>query len=99
MRGLSAVPWSMRLPSLGPFGSQSENPVMPSSSIVQDPISLPCNIVQREIAPVPVLSDHAFTSSEEATEAIHALSKAALHLGMMNVLSELELAGLLWKTH
>ena len=81
------------------FGAQSENPVTLSGSIVQDLIALPHNVVQREIAPVLVLSDHAFTSSEEATEAIHALSKAALHLGMMNVLSELELVGLLGKTH
>ena len=47
---------------------------------------------------MPVISDRAFTSSEEATEAIRALSKAALHLGMMNVLSELELAEVLGKT-
>ena len=60
------------------FGPESENPVTLSGSIVQDPVALLRNIVRREIAPALVVSDRAFTSSEEATEAIRALSKAAL---------------------
>ena len=69
------------------FGAQSENPVTLSGSIVQDPIALPHNIVQREIAPARVISDCVFMSSEEATEAIRVLSRAVLYLGVMNVVS------------
>ena len=79
------------------FGPESESPVTLSGSIVQDPVALLRNIVRREIAPALVISDRAFTSSEEATEAIRALSKAALHLGMTNVVSELGLAESLGK--
>ena len=50
------------------------------------------NIVRRELAPVLVILDHVFTSSEEATEAICTLFKAALHLGMTNVVGKLGLA-------
>ena len=44
-----------------------------------------------------MISNRSFTSSEEATEAIRALSKAALHLGMINVVSERGLADSLGK--
>ena len=44
-----------------------------------------------------MISNRAFTSSEEATEAISALSKASLHLGMTNVVRELGLAESLGK--
>ena len=46
------------------------------SSKDHDPVALLLNIVQHEIAPTLVISDRAFTSSEEATEAIRTLSKA-----------------------
>ena len=74
------------------FDSQSENPVTLLSSIVWDPIALLRNIIRRKIAPALVTSNRAPTSSEEATEAICALSKAVLHLGMTNFVSELRLA-------
>ena len=58
-------------------------------SIIQDAIALLCNIVRCKVAPALVISDHVFTSSKEATKAIHMLSKAALHLGMTNVTGKL----------
>ena len=70
---------------------------MLSEFIVQDPVALLLNIVQCQIAPTLVISDRAFTLSEEATEVIRTLSKAALHLGMTNVVSELRPVELLGK--
>ena len=56
-----------------PFGPDSKDPVMLLGSIVQDPVVLLLNILQCEISPVLVISDHAFTLSEKATEAIRIL--------------------------
>ena len=69
------------------FGPESENPVTLSGSINQDAVTLPCNIVGCETALTLVISDRTFISSEEATEAMSALFKAVLHLGMMNIMT------------
>ncbi|OSD03827.1 DNA/RNA polymerase [Trametes coccinea BRFM310] len=61
-------------------------------SDAHDPISLLRNIIHRQIAPALVVSDRAFTTDEEATEAIKALSRAAVQMGLSSVVNELGLA-------
>ena len=79
------------------LGPESENPVTLSGAIAQDPVTPLRNIVQQEIARALEISDRAFTSREEATEAICTLPHAALHLCVTNVMSKLILVGSLGK--
>ena len=93
----SASPHAGRCPLCTRRCPESENSVTLSGSIVQDPVALLLNIFPRKIAPVLVISERAFMSSEETTEAIRMLPNAALHLGMTNVVGELGLAEWLGK--
>ncbi|KAI0371016.1 DNA/RNA polymerase [Pilatotrama ljubarskyi] len=65
---------------------------------VHDPMSLLRNIISRQIAPALVVADRAFTTNEEATEAIKALSRAAVQMGLVSVVNELGLADSLGRT-
>ena len=64
--GASPTPHTPTLQAWFCFGPESKNPVTLSGSIIQDPITLLFNTVLREIAPMLVISDRAFTSSGEA---------------------------------
>ena len=64
---------------------------------VHDPVDLLRNIIYREISPSLVVSDRSFTNSDEATEAIKALSRAAVTMGLSTVVSELGLVESLGK--
>ncbi|EJF55919.1 DNA/RNA polymerase [Dichomitus squalens LYAD-421 SS1] len=75
----------------------SRQPVYISGAEVHDPVSLLRNIIGRQISPALVVSDRAFTSNEEATEAIKALSKAAAEMGLASVVNELGLTEFLGK--
>ncbi|KAI9061872.1 DNA/RNA polymerase [Trametes sanguinea] len=72
------------------------NPDMPNGvdlgNDAHDPMSLLRNIIHRQIAPALVISDRAFTTNDEATEAIKALSRAAMQMGLSSVVNELGLA-------
>ena len=72
-------------------------PVFISGAEVHDPVSLLRNIIGRQISPVLVVSDRAFTSNEEATEGMKALSRAAAEMGLSSIVSELGLADVLGK--
>ncbi|KAI8992792.1 DNA/RNA polymerase [Trametes punicea] len=74
------------------FNPDSPDKVALSSTIVQDPMSLLRSIIHRQISPALVVSDRAFTTNEEATQAIKALSKAAVQMGLSSVVNELGLA-------
>ncbi|KAI0351261.1 DNA/RNA polymerase [Trametes cingulata] len=65
---------------------------------VHDPMALLRNIISRQIAPALVVADRAFTTNEEATEAIKALSRAAVQMGLISVVNELGLAESLGRT-
>ena len=79
------------------FGPDSPSPVELAAVPVHDPTALLRSIINRQIAPTLVVSDRAFTSDEEATQAIQALSRAAVHMGLSEVVSELGLAESLGK--
>ncbi|KAI1795428.1 DNA/RNA polymerase [Ganoderma leucocontextum] len=72
-------------------------PVFISGAEVHDPVSLLRNIIGRQISPALVVADRAFTSNEEATEAIKALSRAAAEMGLSSVVNELGLVDFLGK--
>ncbi|KAI0640998.1 DNA/RNA polymerase [Trametes meyenii] len=74
------------------FNPDSSTPVHLSGTEVHDPMSLLRNIIGRQIAPALVVADRAFTTNEEATEAIKALSRAAIQMGLSSVVNELGLA-------
>ncbi|OBZ74536.1 DNA-directed RNA polymerase, mitochondrial [Grifola frondosa] len=74
------------------FNPDSKEPVMISGAKVHDPISLLRSIIDCQISVSLVISDRAFTSNEEATEAIKHLSKAAVAMDLANVVNELGLA-------
>ncbi len=74
------------------FNPDSDTPVLISGATVHDPLSLLRNIINRGLSPSMVVSDRVFTSNEEATEAIKALSRAAVQMGLASVVSELGLA-------
>ncbi|KAI0742483.1 DNA/RNA polymerase [Daedaleopsis nitida] len=71
------------------FNPDSNSPVILGGTKVHDPISLLRSIINRQISPSLVVADRAFTTSEEAVEAIKALSKAAVEMGLTSVVSEL----------
>ncbi|TFK81972.1 DNA/RNA polymerase [Polyporus arcularius HHB13444] len=74
------------------FNPDSKNPVIIGGAEVHDPVSLLRNIIGRQISPSLVVADRAFTTDEEANEAIKALSKAAVQMGLSSVVSELGMA-------
>ena len=79
------------------FNPDSPTPVLISGAKVHDPVDLLRNIIYREISPSLVVSDRSFTNSDEATEAIKALSRAAVTMGLSTVVSELGLVESLGK--
>ena len=74
------------------FNPESKNPVIIGGAEVHDPVSLLRNIIGRQIAPSLVVADRAFTTDEEANEAIKALSRAAVQMGLSSVVTELGMA-------
>lgn len=74
------------------FNPDSESPVQISAAEMHDPMSLLRNMLRGSVAPALVVADRAFTTSEEATEAIKALSRAAVEMGLSSVVNELGLA-------
>ncbi|KAI0753612.1 DNA/RNA polymerase [Fomes fomentarius] len=74
------------------FNPDSDTPVLISGATVHEPLSLLRNIINRGLSPSMVVSDRVFTSNEEAMEAIKALSRAAVQMGLTSVVSELGLA-------
>ncbi|OSX56620.1 hypothetical protein POSPLADRAFT_1175011 [Postia placenta MAD-698-R-SB12] len=59
---------------------------------VHEPAALLSSMLGRQIPPTLVVSDRAFTSNEEASQAIQLLSKAAAEMGMSKVVNELGMA-------
>ncbi|EIW56833.1 DNA/RNA polymerase [Trametes versicolor FP-101664 SS1] len=74
------------------FNPDSESPVQISAAEMHDPMSLLRHMLRGSVAPALVVADRAFTTSEEATEAIKALSRAAVEMGLSSVVNELGLA-------
>ncbi|KAI0776637.1 DNA/RNA polymerase [Trametes elegans] len=67
-------------------------PIQVAATEVFNPLSLLRNIINRQIAPSLVVADRAFKTNEEASQAIKALSKAAVQMGLSSVVNELGLA-------
>lgn len=80
------------------FNPDSESPVQISAAEMHDPMSLLRNMLRGSVAPALVVADRAFTTSEEATEAIKALSRAAVEMGLSSVVNELGLADSHWRS-
>ncbi|OAX44242.1 DNA/RNA polymerase [Rhizopogon vinicolor AM-OR11-026] len=69
------------------FNPESETPVHLSN--MPNPTTLLSNLMDREISPTNVVADRVFSSSEEASDIIKLLSKAAVELNFPHVLAEL----------
>ena len=93
----TANTYALVLQALLRFGPESVSPVVIKGTDVPDATTLLRCIINRQIAPTLVVCDRAFTSDAEATEAIRELSKAAVHMGLTNVINELGLAESLGK--
>lgn len=81
------------------FHSESAQTAVSTRANVQDPTSLLRCIIDRQIPVTMVVSDRAFTTSEEASEVIQALSKAAVEMGLPKVVNELGMAESLGREH
>ncbi|KAH9919050.1 DNA/RNA polymerase [Fomitopsis serialis] len=57
-----------------------------------DPAMLLRSMMDHQVLPTMVVADRAFASSDEAAEAIQLLSKAAVEMGLSNVVNELGMA-------
>ncbi|CCL99811.1 uncharacterized protein FIBRA_01835 [Fibroporia radiculosa] len=57
-----------------------------------DPAALLRSMIDRQIPVTLVVSDRAFTSNDEASQAIQALSKAAVEMGLSKIVNELGMA-------
>ena len=71
-------------------GPESPRPL--HSEHQQDPKALLRNMVNRQVLATMVVSDRAFETSDEASQAIQLLSKAAVEMGLSNVVNELGMA-------
>lgn len=69
------------------FNPESETPVHLSN--MPNPTTLLSNLIEREISPTNVVADRIFSSSEEASDIIKLLSRAAVELNLSSVLAEL----------
>ncbi|KAH7922516.1 DNA/RNA polymerase [Leucogyrophana mollusca] len=69
------------------FGPASDTPV--DVSLARHPNQLLTGIVDRQLSVTAIVADRVFTSSEEASQAIRLLSKAAVDLNMSQIVSEL----------
>ena len=69
------------------FNVDSLTPVNAPNAV--SPTSLLANLVEREITVSRVIADRVFTSSEEVTHIIRALSKGAVERNLSNVVLEL----------
>ncbi|KAI0334261.1 DNA/RNA polymerase [Cubamyces sp. BRFM 1775] len=74
------------------FNPDSASPTQTSAAEGHDPMSLLRSIISRQVSPALVVADRAFTTNEEATQAIKALSRAAVQMGLSSVVNELGLA-------
>ena len=93
----TATTYALMLQAWMRHNPDARRPVFVTGVKVHNPVELLRNIIGRQISPALVVSDRAFTSNEEATEAIKALSKAAAELGLSSVVKELGLAEFLGK--
>ncbi|EPS99209.1 hypothetical protein FOMPIDRAFT_1024277 [Fomitopsis schrenkii] len=71
-------------------GPESPQPLR--SEHQQDPKALLRSMVNHQVLATMVVSDRAFETSDEASQAIQLLSKAAVEMGLSNVVSELGMA-------
>ncbi|KAG0702802.1 hypothetical protein DFH29DRAFT_982201 [Suillus ampliporus] len=69
------------------FNPESDTPVHFSN--MPNPTTLLSNLIERDISPTLVVADHVLSSSEEASDIIKLLSKAAVELNLPRVLAEL----------
>ncbi|EGO20169.1 hypothetical protein SERLADRAFT_363576 [Serpula lacrymans var. lacrymans S7.9] len=69
------------------FNPDSETPV--NLTIAHNPTKLLTSIIDRQISVSHIVSDRVFTSSEEASQVIKLLSRAAVDLNLSRVVSEL----------
>ncbi|KAH9856180.1 DNA/RNA polymerase [Lenzites betulinus] len=74
------------------FNPETAPSVHVNAAEVHDAMSLLRNMISRQVAPALVVADRAFTTNDEATEAIKALSRAAVQMGLSSVVNELGLA-------
>ena len=71
-------------------GPESPQPL--HSERQQDPEALLRSMVSNQVLATMVVSDRAFETSDEASQAIQLLSKAAVNMGLSNVVNELGMA-------
>ncbi|KAH7908847.1 hypothetical protein BJ138DRAFT_1011941 [Hygrophoropsis aurantiaca] len=69
------------------FNPSSETPA--DVELAQSPNRLLSSIIERQLSVTSIVADRVFTSSEEASQAIRLLSKAAVDLNMSQIVTEL----------